>query len=139
MDEATLAPTKPGVGRVVAIKKLRKESFQGHREWLAEVTYLGELHHGNLVSLVGYCSDSAGSNKLLVYEYMVRGSLENHLFRRGTLQPLSWPMRVSIAVDVARGMSFLFGRIRIGETTATTKYYQCMEMEEADMKSLCSE
>jgi hypothetical protein len=70
MDEATLAPTKPGVGRVVAIKKLRKESFQGHREWLAEVTYLGELHHGNLVSLVGYCSDSAGSNKLLVYEYM---------------------------------------------------------------------
>jgi len=105
MDEATLAPTKPGVGRMVAIKKLKKESFQGHREWLAEVTYLGELHHENLVKLVGYCSDP-DSNKLLVYEYMLRGSLENHLFRRGT-QPLSWPMRVSIAVDVARGMSFL--------------------------------
>ncbi|RCV14606.1 hypothetical protein SETIT_2G439300v2 [Setaria italica] len=108
MDEATLAPTKPGVGRMVAIKKLKKESFQGHREWLAEVTYLGELHHENLVRLVGYCSDS-DSNKLLVYEYMVRGNLENHLFRRGT-QPLSWPMRVSIAVDVARGMSFLHGQ-----------------------------
>jgi len=92
MDEATLAPTKPGVGRMVAIKKLKKESFQGHREWLAEVTYLGELHHENLVKLVGYCSDP-DSNKLLVYEYMLRGSLENHLFRRGT-QPLSWPMRV---------------------------------------------
>lgn len=107
IDEATLAPTRPGVGRMVAIKKLRKESFQGHREWLAEVTYLGELHHANLVKLVGYCSDS-DSNKLLVYEYMLRGSLENHLFRRGTqLQPLSWPMRLSIAVDVARGMAFL--------------------------------
>jgi len=105
MDEATLAPTKPAVGRMVAVKKLKKESFQGHREWLAEVTYLGELHHENLVKLVGYCSDP-DSNKLLVYEYMLRGSLENHLFRRGT-QPLSWPMRVSIAVDVARGISFL--------------------------------
>ncbi|KAF8749353.1 hypothetical protein HU200_012684 [Digitaria exilis] len=95
-------------GRMVAIKKLRKESFQGHREWLAEVTYLGELHHDNLVKLVGYCSDS-DSNKVLVYEYMLRGSLENHLFRRGT-QPLSWPMRLSIAVDVARGMAFLHGQ-----------------------------
>nr|CAB3459032.1 unnamed protein product [Digitaria exilis] len=108
IDEATLAPTRPGVGRMVAIKKLRKESFQGHREWLAEVTYLGELHHDNLVKLVGYCSDS-DSNKVLVYEYMLRGSLENHLFRRGT-QPLSWPMRLSIAVDVARGMAFLHGQ-----------------------------
>ncbi|KAJ1292500.1 hypothetical protein BS78_02G396200 [Paspalum vaginatum] len=109
IDEATLAPTKPGVGRMVAIKKLKKESSQGHREWLAEVTYLGQLHHRNLVSLVGFCSDS-GSNKLLVYEYMLRGSLENHLFRRGTQPPLSWPTRVSIAVDVARGMSFLHSR-----------------------------
>uniref|UniRef100_A0A0D9X333 non-specific serine/threonine protein kinase n=1 Tax=Leersia perrieri TaxID=77586 RepID=A0A0D9X333_9ORYZ len=107
IDEITLAPTKPGVGKMVAIKKLKKESFQGHKEWLAEVTYLGQLHHENLVNLVGYCSDS-DSNKLLVYEYMLRGSLENHLFRRGT-QPLSWPMRVNIAVDVARGLSFLHG------------------------------
>ncbi|XP_062190729.1 probable serine/threonine-protein kinase PBL11 [Phragmites australis] len=108
IDEATLAPTKPGVGRMVAIKKLKKESFQGHKEWLAEVTYLGQLHHENLVKLVGYCSDSE-NNKLLVYEYMLRGSLENHLFRRGT-QPLSWAMRVSIAVDVARGLFFLHGQ-----------------------------
>ncbi|KAL6896836.1 hypothetical protein ACP4OV_007408 [Aristida adscensionis] len=105
IDEATLAPTKPGVGRMVAIKKLKKESFQGHREWLAEVTYLGQLHHPNLVQLVGYCSD-AGGHKLLVYEYMPRGSLENHLFRRGS-PPLPWAMRVGVAVDVARGLAFL--------------------------------
>jgi serine/threonine protein kinase len=108
IDEVTLAPTKPGVGRMVAIKKLKTESFQGHKEWLAEVTYLSQLHHANLVKLVGYCADS-GSNKLLVYEYMLRGSLENHLFRRAT-QPLPWATRVSIAVDVARGMSFLHGQ-----------------------------
>ncbi|XP_072997069.1 probable serine/threonine-protein kinase PBL18 [Typha latifolia] len=104
IDENTFAPTKPGSGVVVAIKKLKRESFQGHKEWLAEVTYLGQLRHENLVKLVGYCSES--DSKLLVYEYMPRGSLENHLFRRG-LQRISWPMRVSIAIDVARGISYL--------------------------------
>jgi len=44
-----------------------------------EVEYLGQLHHPNLVKLIGYCSD--GDNCLLVYEYMPKGSLENHLFR----------------------------------------------------------
>ncbi|CAM0907560.1 unnamed protein product [Alopecurus aequalis] len=113
IDEATLAPARPGAAnaKMVAIKRLKKESFQGHREWLTEVTYLGELHHPNLVNLVGYCSDS-GSNKLLVYEYMLRGSLENHLFRRGSgnQPPLPWAARVSIAADVARGIAFLHSR-----------------------------
>ena len=45
----------------------------------AEVTYLGQLHHENLVKLIGYCSED--DNKLLVYEFMQRGSLENHLFK----------------------------------------------------------
>jgi len=47
--------------------------------WQAEVNYLGQLHHENLVKLIGYCSES--DNRLLVYEYMPKGSLENHLFR----------------------------------------------------------
>lgn len=104
IDENTFSPTRPGVGIVVAIKKLKRESFQGHKEWLAEVTYLGQLRHKNLVKLIGYCSES--DNKLLVYDYMQRGSLENHLFKRG-VNPISWVMRVNIAIDVARGLSFL--------------------------------
>uniref|UniRef100_A0A7N2KL85 non-specific serine/threonine protein kinase n=1 Tax=Quercus lobata TaxID=97700 RepID=A0A7N2KL85_QUELO len=79
IDANTLAPTRPGSGIVVAVKKLKPESFQGHREWLAEVNYLGQLHHENLVKLIGYCSES--DNRLLVYEFMPKGSLENHLFR----------------------------------------------------------
>lgn len=48
--------------------------------WLqTEVNYLGQLRHPNLVKLIGYCLD--GENHLLVYEFMSRGSLENHLFR----------------------------------------------------------
>ena len=45
-----------------------------------EVNYLGQLSHPNLVLLVGYCLE--GENRLLVYEFMPKGSLENHLFRR---------------------------------------------------------
>lgn len=39
---------------------------------------LSLLHHTNLVNLIGYCAD--GDQRLLVYEYMPMGSLENHLF-----------------------------------------------------------
>ncbi|XP_050277172.1 probable serine/threonine-protein kinase PBL18 [Quercus robur] len=104
IDANTLAPTRPGSGIVVAVKKLKPESFQGHKEWLAEVNYLGQLHHENLVKLIGYCSES--DNRLLVYEFMPKGSLENHLFRKG-VQPIAWPTRMNIAIAVARGLSFL--------------------------------
>ncbi|KAG5238117.1 hypothetical protein OIU78_007832 [Salix suchowensis] len=106
IDLNTFAPTKPGSGVVVAVKRLKPESFQGHKEWLTEVTYLGQLHHENLVKLIGYCSES--DNRLLVYEFMPKGSLEQHLFRKG-VQPITWTTRMNIALDVARGLSFLHG------------------------------
>ncbi|KAB1226803.1 Protein kinase 2A, chloroplastic [Morella rubra] len=104
IDENTLAPTRPGSGIVVAIKRLKPESYQGHKEWLAELNYLGLLHHENLVKLIGYCSES--ENRLLVYEFMPKGSLENHLFRKG-VQPITWATRMNIAIGVARGLAFL--------------------------------
>ncbi|KAB5552281.1 hypothetical protein DKX38_009592 [Salix brachista] len=63
----------------VAVKVLNKEGLQGHREWLTEVNFLGQLRHPNLVKLIGYCCED--DHRLLVYEFMFRGSLENHLFR----------------------------------------------------------
>ncbi|KAH1090708.1 hypothetical protein J1N35_017965 [Gossypium stocksii] len=104
IDENTFAPTKPGTGIVVAIKKLKLESFQGHKEWLAEVNYLGQLRHENLVKLIGYCVEF--ENRLLVYEFMPKGSLENHLFKKG-VQPISWATRMHIARQVAQGLTFL--------------------------------
>ncbi|XP_058096571.1 probable serine/threonine-protein kinase PBL3 [Magnolia sinica] len=104
IDEQTLAAARPGSGMVIAVKKLKPEGFQGHKEWLTEVNYLGQLHHPNLVKLIGYCSE--GDNRLLVYEFMPKGSLENHLFRRGA-QPLSWAIRMKVAIGAARGLAFL--------------------------------
>ncbi|KAM7256792.1 hypothetical protein ACFE04_012533 [Oxalis oulophora] len=79
-------------------------SFQGHREWLAEVIFLGQLSHPNLVKLVGYCCEN--EHRVLIYEYMARGSVENNLFSR-VLLPLSWSTRMKIAFGAAKGLAFL--------------------------------
>ncbi|KAL9250004.1 Receptor-like cytoplasmic kinase 176-like protein [Drosera capensis] len=113
IDERTLTPTKPGTGMVIAVKRLNQESVQGHKEWLAEINYLGQLHHPNLVRLIGYCLED--EHRLLVYEFMPRGSMENHLFRRGShFQPLSWARRMKIALDAAKGLAFLHsGEVKV--------------------------
>jgi serine/threonine protein kinase len=61
----------------VAVKQLDRNGLQGNREFLVEVLMLSLLHHHNLVNLIGYCAD--GDQRLLVYEFMPLGSLENHL------------------------------------------------------------
>lgn len=106
LDEKTLSPAKAGSGMVVAIKKLNSESTQGFQEWQSEVNFLGRLSHPNLVKLLGYCWDD--DELLLVYEFMPKGSLENHLFRRNpNIEPLSWNTRIKIAIGSARGLAFL--------------------------------
>ncbi|KAE8705671.1 Protein kinase APK1B [Hibiscus syriacus] len=108
IDENSLAATKPGTGIVIAVKRLNQDGFQGHREWLAEVNYLGQFYHAHLVKLIGYCLED--EHRLLVYEFMPRGSLENHLFRRGSyFQPLSWSLRLKVALGAAKGLAFLHG------------------------------
>lgn len=63
--------------KVVAVKQLDRNGVQGNREFLAEVLTLSLVHHPNLVNLIGYCAD--GRQRILVYEYMQNGSLEDHL------------------------------------------------------------
>ncbi|XP_010475518.1 PREDICTED: protein kinase APK1A, chloroplastic-like [Camelina sativa] len=106
IDEKSLTATKPGTGLVIAVKKLNQDGWQGHQEWLAEVNYLGQFSHRHLVKLIGYCLED--EHRLLVYEFMPRGSLENHLFRRGLyFQPLSWKLRLKVALGAAKGLAFL--------------------------------
>ncbi|KAF8035370.1 hypothetical protein BT93_C1408 [Corymbia citriodora subsp. variegata] len=79
-------------------------SYQGHREWLAEVIFLGQLSHPNLVKLIGYCCED--EHRVLIYEYMARGSVEHNLFSR-VLLPLPWSIRMKIAFGAAKGLAFL--------------------------------
>ncbi|KAG1366369.1 serine/threonine-protein kinase RIPK [Cocos nucifera] len=96
---------KPGLkAQSVAVKLLDLEGVQGHKEWLAEVIFLGQLRHPHLVKLIGYCCED--KHRLLVYEFMARGSLENHLFKK-LFASLPWLTRLKIAVGAARGLAFL--------------------------------
>ncbi|XP_058204532.1 serine/threonine-protein kinase PCRK2-like [Rhododendron vialii] len=92
----------------VAVKQLNRNGFQGHKEWINEVNFLGVVKHPNLVKLVGYCAedDERGIQRLLVYELMYNKSLEDHLFIR-EVSPLSWMARLRIAQDAARGLAYL--------------------------------
>ncbi|XWS16154.1 hypothetical protein CRYUN_Cryun34aG0061200 [Craigia yunnanensis] len=96
---------RPGLkAQSVAVKVLDLDGTQGDREWLAEVIFLGQLKHPHLVNLIGYCYEE--EHRLLVYEYMARGNLENQLFRRYG-PPLPWLIRLKIAVGTAKGIAFL--------------------------------
>ncbi|CAN8323620.1 unnamed protein product [Cochlearia groenlandica] len=88
----------------VAVKLLDLNGLQGHREWLTEVIFLGKLKNPNLVKLIGYCCEE--EHRLLVYEFMPRGSLECQLFRRCSVS-LSWLTRLKIAHGAAKGLQFL--------------------------------
>ncbi|XP_020575788.1 probable serine/threonine-protein kinase PBL7 isoform X2 [Phalaenopsis equestris] len=93
-------------GQVVAVKQLDWNGLQGNREFLVEVLMLSLLHHPNLVNLIGYCAD--GDQRLLVYEYMPLGSLEDHLHDLPSdKQPLDWNTRMKIAAGAAKGLEYL--------------------------------
>ncbi|XP_037497115.1 LOW QUALITY PROTEIN: receptor-like protein kinase FERONIA [Jatropha curcas] len=63
----------------VAIKRLHSSSKQGAREFKTEIQMLSKLRHTHLVSLIGYCDDPG--EMILVYEFMHRGTLRDHLYK----------------------------------------------------------
>ncbi|PQP92170.1 calcium/calmodulin-regulated receptor-like kinase 1 [Prunus yedoensis var. nudiflora] len=91
-------------GETFAVKVLAANSTQGQNEFLAEVLLLGRLHHKSLVNLVGYMAEVG--QHMLLYNYMSNGSLFSHL-HGDSRKPLSWDLRVDIALDIARGLEYL--------------------------------
>ncbi|OMO78835.1 hypothetical protein CCACVL1_14065 [Corchorus capsularis] len=86
--------------RVAAIKCL-VDANQGEAEFLAEVNTIGKLNHMNLIDLWGYCAE--GKRKLLVYEYIEKGSLAENL----SSKTLDWKKRYEIAFGTAKGLAYL--------------------------------
>eukprot|EP00253_Pinus_taeda_P031059 PITA_31059 len=93
-------------GKEIAVKKLSLESRQGKKEFLNEVKLLAKVQHRNLVKLPR-CRE-AGSERLLVYEYLPNNSLDKILFvpdRRS--RQLDWQKRCSIILGITRGLLYL--------------------------------
>ncbi|XP_009616448.1 putative receptor-like protein kinase At1g11050 [Nicotiana tabacum] len=104
-------------GTVVAVKKVIESDFQEKDEFCNEVEIISNLKHRNLVPLRGCCVtdenriESGESERYLVYDYMPSGNLDDHLFhvnQDGKMkQPLTWPQRKNIILDVAKGLAYL--------------------------------
>ncbi|XP_024960645.1 probable serine/threonine-protein kinase PBL10 [Cynara cardunculus var. scolymus] len=103
VDKNTFAPSKRGVGIVVAVKRLGK-GIQGHDAWKIEMRLLGRLAHPNIITPIGYCNDKR-HEYLLVYEYMQNQSFDHVLFANA--KPLSWGTCLMIMIGVARGLAYL--------------------------------
>lgn len=98
-------------GTKIAVKRMGSGviSSKGLNEFKSEIAVLTKVRHRHLVALLGYCLD--GNEKLLVYEYMPQGTLSRHLFNWAEegLKPMEWTRRLTIALDVARGVEYLHG------------------------------
>ncbi|XP_028802653.1 inactive protein kinase SELMODRAFT_444075-like [Neltuma alba] len=91
-------------GITIAVKKLKNASLQGEKEFKSEVKLLGKARHENVVTLLGSCSE--GMHKLVVYEYVCNGSLDQHLSQHSRT-PLTWKERIKVAIGVSKGLQYL--------------------------------
>ncbi|KAK7328390.1 hypothetical protein VNO77_22495 [Canavalia gladiata] len=97
-------------GTSVAVKRIDAEE-RGEKEFRSEVAAIANVHHVNLVRLLGYCN-APSAPRYLVYEYISNGSLDCWIFPKRVPQRrfggcLTWNLRYKVAIDVAKGLAYL--------------------------------
>ncbi|CAD5178250.1 unnamed protein product [Musa acuminata subsp. malaccensis] len=77
------------------------------------VELLTRLHSPYLLILIGHCSD--GGQRLLVYEFMANGGLQEHLYPTkgsyGGISKVDWDTRMQIALEAAKGLQYLHAHV----------------------------
>ncbi|KAI7728262.1 hypothetical protein M8C21_022964 [Ambrosia artemisiifolia] len=90
----------------VAVKNLLNNRGQAEKEFEVEVEAIGRVRHKNLLRLLGYCAE--GAHRILVYEYVNNGNLEQWLHGDvGLCSPLTWDIRMKIIIGTAKALTYL--------------------------------
>ncbi|XP_075645983.1 putative LRR receptor-like serine/threonine-protein kinase At1g56130 [Castanea sativa] len=113
LGEGGFGPVYKGTlidGRVIAVKQLSVASQQGNTQFLTEIATISSVQHRNLVKLYGCCTE--GDKRLLVYEYLENGSLDQALFEQRSLN-INWPTRFDVCMGIARGIAYLHEESRL--------------------------
>ncbi|KAI4344642.1 hypothetical protein L6164_011845 [Bauhinia variegata] len=98
-------------GSRVAVKRLKRSSFQRKKEFYSEIGRVARLHHPNLVAVKGCCYDHG--DRYIVYEFVANGPLDKWLYHipKGG-RSLDWAMRMKIATTLAQGIAFLHDKVK---------------------------
>ena len=86
----------------VTLKRLKNEFDQW--KFKKEIEFHCQLHHPNLVSLIGFCGHK--DEKILVYEHMSNGSLYDCICSKD-MEQMSWKKRLDICIGAAKGLHYL--------------------------------
>jgi serine/threonine protein kinase len=104
-------------GMKVAVKRSEAGHGQGLHEFQTEIMVSSQIRYRHLVSLIGYCDER--SEMILVYEFMEKGSLRDHLYhtdgssqKLSSLSELSWMLRLEICIGAAKGLDYLHTQAR---------------------------
>ncbi|PNX95631.1 receptor-like protein kinase [Trifolium pratense] len=93
-------------GDIYVAVKLLKTSTGNGPEFINEVGTMSQIHHVNVVHLVGFCAD--GHTRALVYEYLPNGSLQKFISTTDFKNHfLSWEKLQEIALGIAKGIEYL--------------------------------